>query len=91
MDMRKVGGLLVSIVATVDFSAGTASPVPLPSITAEITLDNGDLVMQVHGDLVIPLGNGVLLSGNVSFAFPWWGKIHCLGESGGGDLNCDLL
>lgn len=70
IDERKVGGLLVFIEATVDFSAGTASPLPLPSLSAEITIDDGSLSMQVTGDLVVPLGQGITLTGNVSFTFP---------------------
>jgi hypothetical protein len=70
MEMRKAGGLLVRIMATVDFSAGTASPMPLPSLTAEITIDDGHMEMQVLGDLVVPLGDNVVVSGNVSFVYP---------------------
>ena len=70
IDQRKVGSLLVSILATVDFSAGKASPMPLPSLTADITIEDGTLSMKITGDLEIALSEHITLTGNVSFVFP---------------------
>jgi len=67
--MRKEGGLLITIQATVDFAAGAASPMALPSLTALITIDGGDMSMSITGDVAIYI-DAVTLSGKVSFVFP---------------------